>query len=811
VKRSDWLRAACIWGWTSSALLIARLTVLIVLEVKLRHRSPDVVMWDISHQAGEVALHSAAAGLLMVFLSCKGRDSRRGSLIAHLCAIIASLSTLSGWPLGEVHQVPGADSTRNRVGWLLFLLASFGLTHLQRKLSKTGWSPKHGYIHAAAALCSVLALPAAFYWTHGTVSVNRSLVNTVREFAFEEDTWKTTRINPYQRPCLKNLTPSFDYRVDGGDRPAIFMPPPSELTITINEEDAGSHFQSAIGIGRDSIAGSVKGSPVWKKNQQVIEIRFEVELDGVSMHDSTIKFDRSKGADLQERAWAYIGRNGEIPVSPGQRLTLRTSWANNKYKTDVNTPVAACGFGSPELVRRSSSPRESSSPETPNIVLIVMDTLRADRMSCYGYETETTPNLDALAERGLLHEQARSTSSWTWPSTASILTGLPPETHGVVSDGQCYLDSSLLSLPEALEKRGYTTVGFTCNPLIAPNKNFHQGFEEFDSYPTFRKTDTTIGTIENFLDRYAGTRFFLYLHLVDTHDRYELTDSARSQVGLPASPPKGMPPSGFKFIRPPLLQGKGHDNNGDPITSELFPEEFQGWLHHTYDAAVATADEYVGRVLDKLSALGLDDETIIVFTSDHGEELFEHGLLSHGHSLHEELVRVPLILAGPGIPSGARTDKLISNRHIAPTLAKFGGVELPAVPLPQDLSQPQTWAPEPVISSTHQGWWNGMHRLEIYSITTEEWVLHWAPTGAGWMEEPEPNSDGMWRLYNRPSDPHEKVDLAQARPEIAARLLKELKERLETARSQATGLSFGVGDAGLDLLRGIGYIQDDDR
>jgi len=116
-----------------------------------------------------------------------------------------------------------------------------------------------------------------------------------------------------------------------------------------------------------------------------------------------------------------------------------------------------------------------------------------------------------------------------------------------------------------------------------------------------------------------------------------------------------------------------------------------------------------------------------------------------------------------------------------------------------------------VISSTHQGWWNGMHRLEIYSITTEEWVLHWAPTGAGWMEEPEPNSDGMWRLYNRSSDPHETVDLAQARPEIATRLLKELKERLETARSQATGLSFGVGDAGLDLLRGIGYIQDDDR
>ena len=811
MKRADWIRGACIWAWTSSALTAARLIALIILEVKLRDRAPDVVLWDISHQASQVALHAALAGLLMTALSLVSSESSKKRALVTLCATTASLSALSGWPGGEIHQVPGLDSTRNQIGWAIFIIASFALTQIQQKVSSSGWVPKRAVLHPSLAISSLLLIPAGFYWTHGTVSSNREIIETVREFAFEEDEWKITRLNPYSPPSLDNLTPSFDYRVDGGDRPSILMAPPAELSILIKEEDAGSHFQTAIGIGRDSISESKRSSPTWKKDQRSISIRFEVELDGESVHESILSFDRSRDADLSERVWENIGMNGEIPVSPGQRLTLRTSWADPIYGTDIRTPAAECGFGSPQLVRRSTSSREESSPDTPNIVLIVMDTLRADRMSCYGYETQTTPNLDALAARGLLHEHARATSSWTWPSTASILTGLPPETHGVVSDGQCYLDSSLDSLPEALERRGYTTVGFTCNPLIVPNKNFHQGFEEFDSFPTFRKTDVTLGTIENFLDRYAGTRFFLYLHLVDTHDQYALTDSARERVGLPDAPPKGMPPNGFKFIRPPLLQGRGHDNNGDSIATELFPKEFQDWLHHTYDAAVATADEYVGQIINRLEELELDDETIIIFTSDHGEELFEHGLLAHGHSLHDELVRVPLILAGPGIPAGVRSDKLVSNRHIAPTLAKFGGVELPAVPTPRDLSAPANWEPESIVCSTQQGWWNGAHPLEIFSLTTEDWVLHWAPTGAEWRESPDPESDGMMRLYDRAADPQELQDIAKERPEIAAKLLLELKERIASSQSQSTGLSFGVGDAGTDLLRGIGYIEEEEE
>ena len=807
MKRPEALRAATTLAWTTALLTAARLCILIVLEIKLRQRDPEVVLWDISHQAGLVTLHALSAATLMLVFARSGGRSR---LLKGLCLLLSAatcVSALSGWPVGQVHQVPGLDSLRNRLGWGLFLIGGVALSALLRKLVKSEWPTQGAGRHAALALAVAVLIPGTFYWTLGTISSNRTVTEIPREFAFEGESWKVTRVNPYERPFLGNLTPSFDYRVDGGDRPAILMAPPCELSVVIKDEDAGSQFQTAVGIGRDLFEPREEASPKWPKGISSVRIRFEVELDGVSIFDETLTYDRDPETH-QERTWRYLGYDEELSVEPGQTLTLRTSWVEPVFQTDIRTPVAMCGFGSPQLVRRDDLPRASSSPETPNIVLIVMDTLRADRLSSYGYHRDTSPNIDALAARGLLYEEARSTSSWTWPSTASILTGLHPETHGVVSDGRCYLDARLRSLPEALEERGYTTVAFTCNPLIVPNKNFHQGFETFDSYPTFRKSDAVLDTIKNFMVRHAGTRFFLYLHLVDPHEQYALTQTARDRVGLPDLAPKGMPDRPFREFRMALLNGRGHDNQGRSIVDEYMPAEFTEWMHHSYDAAVATSDEYVGEIMSKLSELGLSEETIIVFTSDHGEELLEHGHLAHGQSLHEELVRVPLILAGPGIPEGERTSKLISNRHIAPTLAKFGGVELPAIPDPRDLSAPSSLASEAVITSTHQGWWNGRHRLPIYGITTEEWSLHWAPRGAPWAEEPEPGSEGMWRLFNRESDPEEHTDLAEEEPEVAAQLLSQLKETLREASQRSSGVSIGVGAAGADLLRGIGYTSE---
>jgi len=498
LKPADAIRAACLLGWTTAAFTLARLSILIVLEVQLRHRDPSVVLWDISHQADEASLHALLAATAVVALARIGKDSRALACVAVLLSTCACLSALSGWPVGQIHQVPGFDSLRNRLGWALFLLGGALLSLLHRRIAVSEWPSKNVAVHTTAALVAAALLPAAFYWSLGTISSYRTVVDIHREFAFEHDLWKVSRLNPYQKPSLGNLTPSFDYRVDGGDRPAILMPPPCELSIVIKEEDAGCYFQSGVGIGRNALAPPKSGYPPWPKKLKSIQVRFEIELDGAGVYDETLTYIKNS-EDQKNRVWNYFGFDEELPVEPGQVLTLRTSWVKPTFQTDIRTPVTSCGFGSPQLVRREDLPRAESSPDTPNIVLIVMDTLRADRMSCYGYPKETTPNLDALAAAGLLYEEARATSSWTWPSTASILTGLHPQTHGVVSDGRCYLDARLQSLPEVLEERSYTTVAFTCNPLIVPNKNFHQGFENFDSYPTFRKSDVVLGTIKNFM------------------------------------------------------------------------------------------------------------------------------------------------------------------------------------------------------------------------------------------------------------------------------------------------------------------------
>jgi arylsulfatase A-like enzyme len=658
------------------------------------------------------------------------------------------------------------------------------------------------------ALCIAAILPTWIFWGLGALSSERTVIDIHREFAFEEEEWSVTRVNPYKRPSLGNLTPSFDYRVDGGDRPAILMPPPCELSFTIGKEDADCHFQTTVGIGRDALAPQGRGNPAWREGLSSIQIRFEVEIDGESVYDEVLTYTRD-AVDQSDRIWHSFGQDEELPVEPGQVLTLRTSWVSPTFQTDIRTPIAICGFGSPQLVRRQDLPRAVSSPETPNIILIVMDTLRADRMSCYGYPKPTTPHLDALAANGLLYEEARATSSWTWPSTASILTGLESETHGVVSDGRCYLDARLECISEVLERRGYTTIAFTCNPLIVPNKNFHQGFERFDSFPMFRKTDVVLETIRNFMARARGTRFFLYLHLVDPHDQYELTTAARERVGHGTNAPMGIPPQGLRGLRPAILQGLWHDSEGLSIAEQFLSAEALSWLNTSYDAAVATADDYVGAILNQLELLELTDETIIVFTSDHGEEFFEHGHLAHGQSLHPELVRVPLILSGPGIPAGVRTKALVSNRHIAPTLAKFGGAELADVRDPLDLSEPESAQASPfVITSTHQGWWNGQNRVRIYGITTEEWALHWAPRGAAWREEPEPDSPGAWRLYHRSTDPGELTDVAAQHPDVAARLLEQLQRSLVEASARSSGVSLGVGEAGAEMLRGIGYTAE---
>jgi arylsulfatase A-like enzyme len=436
---------------------------------------------------------------------------------------------------------------------------------------------------------------------------------------------------------------------------------------------------------------------------------------------------------------------------------------------------------------------------------VVMDTLRADRTSLHGYGKPTTPNLDRLAAKGLSFSGARVPSPWTWPSTASLLTGLEPLAHGVTGHDACYMRHGLTSLPEALQARGFTCAAFSGNPLIVPDKNFDSGFEHFEWKKNFTPGSELLPKALAWISANADKRFFLYLHLVDPHDPHRPLDAELKRLG--GTRPQGYGDRGYlkiggKLRRLAVEAGAPGINYKDHLV-----EGEEAWIQDSYDACVATGDVYLGQLMEQVRTLQLESKTVIAFTSDHGEELFDHGLTNHAHTLYPELMDVPLVLAGPGIPVGVTYDQIFSNRHLAGTLARLGGTELP---VPDGLNL-LDGAPKPgaqLFSHSTKGNWNDWSMVEIFGVLEENWSFHWAPQGLPFRTLPDVDpGEGQWRLFNRQEDPTEQIDVSSKFPAEVQRLRAAIKSwrQIHANSQQATG--FGAGAATRSLLEGVGYID----
>ncbi len=630
-----------------------------------------------------------------------------------------------------------------------------------------------------------------------------------RELLFEPETrWEVIEANPDAQPCWQVLAPSL-YPVPGApagyeDRPALVMTPPCKVRIPIRREDGPVVLRTAAGVHFE-LANRIQGEA------PAARVRFEVFVNGESVFDETLAAHREDF--LEQRYWHAVGGEQGLALRPGDEVLLSTSLVGPP--PEVAPEHFLVGFSGLQLERHGLRPFERARPSRPNILYIVQDTQRADRMGCYGYEArDTTPHADRLARRGLLFEEAFATSSWTWPATASMLTGLLPEEHGVVSNSSCYLGAELDTLAEVLQSQGYATAAFSGNWLIVESKGFHQGFDLFDGDPRdFRKTDEVLPGVLSWLEENAPQRFFLYLHLVDPHTPHRPLRAELERLGIgpmPVDLPEGPRPD-IKFVDPldvyagVLNRRESYDEAGNLLPERAVPEEHARWLSDSYDAAVATGDHYLGVILDRLAELGLEQNTVVVFTSDHGEELLDHGHLAHGHALHRELVRVPLILAGPGIPRGERVGSPVSNRHLAPTLARIGGGELAGDGGPQiDLSRADGHMLGQAYYSLHKGWWNGRGHQVLVGLRTRDLAFQWAPTGADWGAA-EPPEGGQVRLFDVQADPTELRDVAAERADEAAVLAQEARARLIEADHRRATHAIGVGAAGQQGLEVIGY------
>jgi arylsulfatase A-like enzyme len=327
----------------------------------------------------------------------------------------------------------------------------------------------------------------------------------------------------------------------------------------------------------------------------------------------------------------------------------------------------AAGHGSGTAVYWAAHVVTRGMATRPNIVLVSVDCLRADHLGCYGYPRPTSPNIDSLAAEGCVFERCIAQCSWTLPSHTSLLTSLYLRSHGVgkITDA---LSQEASTLAELLRTDGYLTAAVISGGPLLPRYGLDQGFDVYDaSCYSGRQSDVTSPCTHARATEWLGrwgrlAPFFLFLHYWDVHQQY-------------------VPPAPYDTLFQPDSRGSwraGQLNKrvlrGEPVP----PEYFQRFVA-LYDGEIAHTDRYIGALFRELRRLGLAENTLVVLTSDHGDELREHGDLGHGHSLFQELIHVPLIWAEPG--GGAAAGNIrewVQAIDIPASILDFAGVAVPA-------------------------------------------------------------------------------------------------------------------------------------
>lgn len=303
-----------------------------------------------------------------------------------------------------------------------------------------------------------------------------------------------------------------------------------------------------------------------------------------------------------------------------------------------------------------------AAPSPPlNVLVLVGDTVRRDALGAFGAGPGRTPTLDLLASEGATFESASAQSSWTQPSVASFLTSRWPHEVTRWDDLPIRLHSGAPTLAEVFRSAGYKTAGFSANVLVNSDNGFARGFDEFWAPPTEASmwTDaiSTANRVVDWLQTHNGVPFLAYVQFIDPHSPYCPPDRRPRDPATPV--PGDMSRSFF---------------GEDPLPS---PERLAEW-RSLYAEEIALVDHGVARVLGALSP-EVRRRTLIVFLSDHGEEFMEHAFLGHGTTVYEELVGVPLIVAGPGIPPALRVKEPVALVDLVPTLVALADVDPGAI------------------------------------------------------------------------------------------------------------------------------------
>ncbi|TET66868.1 MAG: hypothetical protein E3J45_05875 [Candidatus Zixiibacteriota bacterium] len=436
--------------------------------------------------------------------------------------------------------------------------------------------------------------------------------------------------------------------------------------------------------------------------------------------------------------------------------------------------------------------------DRPNIILIMIDTQRVDRLSCYGYEKNRTPHIDSLALEGVLFKRAFAQSSWTRPSIATLITSLYATSHRAIRKPD-RLPGVVTTIAEVLNSHGYYTGGFANNANVTPSFNFDQGYSEYHylapnffffasesgsfltlynqlrlvrerflsqrKYVKYYYQDAEVVTEEakKFIDRHASKKFFLFLHYMEPHDPY--------------------------FVHPYSGEGYARVSRPNP------PAELAPRYSDVYDGEVSYLDEWIGNLVSYLKKRGLYQNCLIVFTSDHGEEFYEHSGWWHGTTLYEEQLHVPLIVKLPESRfAGEVRDEFARLLDVAPTILTLTGFPRPEEMQGRNLFSDRETPQFVFAEEDHEG-------NILQSVRTEEWKLILANQGNPRGVEPV-------ELYNLSEDPEETRNLADANPEVVNLLRGFIEQTILFAEGKAVEAEqIEIDEATRERLKALGYVE----
>ncbi len=586
------------------------------------------------------------------------------------------------------------------------------------------------------------------------------------------------------------------------------------------------------------LAGLVAGGlGVWRGNRSPRRLATVaavlVSLSGAYVA-SILNFLHDRPADVFSIENLTVPTLWFMVILPYTLLVIHFTWPRVARLFDLSTPwpleiwrkgmaamatVLILGVGLYQLAR---SPQlsvvevgASTAGRTPNIVLITLDTVRADHLSAYGYSRPTTPHLDRMAQRGVLFENAIAPSPWTLATHASLFTGLLPHQHG--ADWTLPLEPGPRTLADILSSHGYETAGFTANLYYGQGGwGMGRGFEvyEDDSFTLLNNLSVTLAGLAvaqpayqrlvryDLLSRrdarevnrqvYRWFRhrtdrpFFLFINYFDAHDPYWAPPPFDRRFGSISED---------AIRRMNSIQGMQTKNS-------LEEDERQSFING-YDNSLAFLDDQAGKLMEFLSASPDWKNTIVIITADHGEAFGEHGTYGHGWNVYREVLHVPLFIFGPGVPSGLRIEHLARIHEVFPTILDLTLGDSPPF---RRASLRRFWTPgfkpeaydevaiSELVPNVH-----GPDRKSFISLTTSEWQ---------YLQD----SKGGCELYHWTTDPGERTNLIASpdRQEIVSELRARLRRRVRfsTRPWRNPDYLYSLDLTGFSFLHAVAFGRD---